>query len=191
MPRIKPVLGHYFIKYLSSNYFDLVAQIECDSCENFYSKADICCFMKESGVHGLIITDIKLPVGYIMWQQNRSRNTLFVMNLVISRYYRRKGLATQLIRKLTGKFRKSNYRKGVFRSITCPIRETNQVARSFLVNFGFLCSGVLRNHYECGESEDAFNFYLTAYMARNNVEEQNDDVNDRVRPTVYCPYSIR
>ncbi len=194
MPIIKPVLGHYFIKYLSPNYFDLAAQIECDSCENFYSKEDICSFMKRSGVHGVIITDIKLPVGYIMWRQKRSRNTISVMNLVIREDYRRKGLATQLVRKLIGKFRKSNYRKGAFRSITCPVRETNLVARSFLTNFGFSCSGVLRDYYDdFGESEDAFNFYLTAYMSRkdNHVKEQDDGNDGHMRSTVSHANSVR
>lgn len=173
MPRIKPVLGHYFIKYLSSNYFDLAAQIECDSCENFYSNEDICSFMNQRCVHGAIITDIKLPVGYVMWRQHQPKHTLSVMNLVISEDYRRKGLATELLKKLTGKFRKSNYRIEPYRSIICPIRETNQAARSFLTNFGFSCSGVLRNYYyECGEREDAFNFYLTAAMKDDFFQEK-------------------
>lgn len=180
MPRIKPVLGHYFIKYLSLNYFDLVAQIDC---ENFYSKDDICFLMKQVGVHGAIITDIKLPVGYIMWRQNRPKHTLSVMNLVIKEEYRRKGLATQLMRKLTQLFRKSEYRKGKIRSITCPIRETNRTARHFLTNFGFSCSGVLRDYYD--ESEDAFNFYITAYMSgkgNQHVEEHDDGVSGLVLP---------
>jgi ribosomal protein S18 acetylase RimI-like enzyme len=195
MPRIRPVKGHYFIKYLTANYFDLAAQIECDSCEKFYSKGDIADLMGRSKIHGAIITDIKLPVGYIMWRQDRRKNTISVLNLVIKEDYRRKGLATELLKYLTGKFRKSDFRKGAFKSIVCPIRETNQAARHFLTNFGFSCSGVLRDYYdEYGESEDAFCFYLTAFMTRKEksyVEKSNDGVDGCVQSSVSKHYGVR
>lgn len=196
MPRIKPVKGHYFIKYMTANYFDLAAQIECDSTENFYSKDDIAVLMNQPKIHGAIITDIKLPVGYIMWRQDQQKKSMSVLNLVIKEDYRRMGLGTELMNKLTGSFRKSNFRKGTFRSIICPIRERNRLARRFLTNFGFSCSGLLRSHYnESEETEDALCFYLTAYMSRkdtSNVEENDDDDDNDgpVRPTMPTQYGI-
>ena len=175
MPKVRPVLVHYFIKYMSANYYDIAAQIECDSCERFFSKDDIASLMNGSA-RGAIISDIKYPVGYMMWHPDRERRIISVINLVIRKDYRNKGLGSELLNHLTGRMRKSDYRKGTFRSVLCPIRERNKVARGFLTKFGFNCSGLLRNHYnEYGESEDAFNFYLTAYMSKtrkdNHVEE--------------------
>jgi len=189
MPIIKPVLdGRYFIKWLHAGYFDAVASIECDSCENLFSKNDISELMNRNWIDGLIITDLKLPVGYIMWERSPTHKTISILNLVVRKDYRRKGLATQLMLKASNKFKKTDFRKGKFRSITCCIRESNPVGRMFLQSKGFLCSGLLRDHfedhyYERVEKEDAFCFYLTAAMASENKEiqdecsEDNNDVN--------------
>jgi ribosomal protein S18 acetylase RimI-like enzyme len=188
---IKPVLdGRYFIKWLHAGYLDAVASIECDSCENFMTKEIVGDLMDRNWIDGLIITDLKLPVGYVIWERIPSRKTISIINLVVRDDYRRKGLGTELLRKATNKFKKSGFRRGKFRSITCCIRESNCSGRMFLTSRGFSCSGLLRDHFEDHyydrvEREDAFCFYLTASMAsamaqfKEEQDVQNDNCNNR------------
>lgn len=161
MPLLKPVNGTLFIKYLHAGLYAAAAGLECHSCENFLSRDMIDHAMRVKRCNGYVVTDVKKPVGYILYRRDSRKKQVVIRNVVVHSDYRRRGIGTMLLEqaKPTGDWR------GLFQSLTTRMRETNLAAQLFFRQNGFTCTGVerglFRDEYpEVVDIEDAFTFKL-------------------------------
>lgn len=151
MPILKPIKGALFPKWLRHDLIDKAANLECHSCERFFTPSDIKRVMRNSYGHGLVITHLLDPIAYTLYLKND--NQAHLVNLVVAPEWRRQGTGTLLIDQI---------KKRVNR-ITAAVREGNLAAHLFLQDNGFVASNVLKNHFkdeyaeEC-EREDAYVF---------------------------------
>lgn len=167
MPTIKPIKGHYFIKWLHAGLYSAAAQIECDSCERFWTQGIIKNLMRrDHRMGGYVISDLDNPVGYIVFEKKHSHREICVQNLVVKSDYRQKGLGSILMDRVVAKLKIKN--------TPCPTdkisiytRESNLGAHFFLKKYGFTAIGVSKDHFEDivydGEiqKEDAYHFVLS------------------------------
>lgn len=155
MPILMPVKSHFFVKWLHAGHYQAAANIECDSCERFWTQKHVKKHMYSKEGGGKVITDLKTPVGYIAYHARREERLIHVRNLVILSDYRRQGLATLLLKEL---LKKAGYDK----IMTC-VRESNYHAHKFLAACGFKAIGVKRDHFQDQfpdgiETEDGYFF---------------------------------
>jgi len=171
VPIIKPINGHYFIKWLHSGLYAAAAELECESCENFWTKAIIKQMMVDERMGGLVICDYDDPVGYIVYESSRADREICVLNLVIRSDHRRQGLGKILIDRLMS--------KPQYDTIKFYVRESNLGGHLFLKSLGFKATGVCRDFFEDvyfqdeAYKEDAYRFELH--------EEVNHEDNDTCR----------
>ena len=97
-------------------------------------------------------------VGYIFYALNH--NHLFILNFAVHPDYRRRYVASTMLRKVISKINTTRRTH-----IDVEVRETNLVAQLCLRQNGFKAIKVLRDHYE-ETSDDA---YLMCYHDRDPV----------------------
>lgn len=166
MPVLKPVKKHFFVKWLHAGFYAAVAELECYSCENFWSREDIARMMtcqpwdrsnKGPVHHGKVITDLKMPVGYTIYLPSRRRKSIALLNLVMHPDYRRQGLGAILLNQIQMKIGEEYHR------IVADVRESNTAAHLFLRHAGFKATGVIKEFFldeypNHTEKEDAYHF---------------------------------
>lgn len=156
MPITQPIKdGRYFKKWLHSGYYSAAAQLECDSCERFWNQKNIRKIMKNSRVGGYVITDLTVPVGYVVFETTKKIRKIYIHNMVVKSDYRRKGIGTMLLNFL--------FVKKDFDFLGCAVRESNLSAHLFLKNYGFEALQVehsfFKDEYPAGvEVEDGYYF---------------------------------
>jgi ribosomal-protein-alanine N-acetyltransferase len=106
---------------------------------------------------GFVITDLKEPVGYVIYRRDTKRKRLLVLSMVIHPDYQRQGLGTALVNKLKTKLRDR------FRYIAWVVRESNLAGHLFLKSQGFQAVEVVKNHFvdyfpDVTEHEDGYAF---------------------------------
>lgn len=164
MPTIKPIKDHYFIKWLHAGLYSAAAQIECDSCERFWTQRIIRNTMRrDHRMGGYVISDLATPVGYIVFEKIHSQREICIQNLVIRSDYRRKGLGTILIDRVADKLKRKNTPCPT-EKISIYIRESNIGGHLFLKKYGFNATGVSKEYFEDVvygdeiQKEDAYRF---------------------------------
>jgi ribosomal-protein-alanine N-acetyltransferase len=104
-------------------------------------------------------------VGFMIYELHKNR--LHILNFAVHSDFRRRGVATGMIRKLVGKLSPQRRNR-----ILLEIRETNLAAQLFFREAGFRAISVLREFYE-DSPEDA---YLMQYRYRpSDAEAEIDD----------------
>ena len=163
MATIKPIKGNFFVKWLHSGLYDAAAQIECDSCEQFWNVRTISRFMRDSRMGGYVISDLDYPVGYVAFESVVSNREIVIHNLVIRHDYRKQGLGTILLDRVATKI-DSNKSPRPPRFLSTYVRETNLGGHLFLKKYGFQAEGVEKNYFEDtvfgdeSQIEDAYRF---------------------------------
>lgn len=159
MPVLKSVRGHFFVKWLHAGFYDVAAQLECYSCELFFNKGRIRKLMTRKRCNGLVLTDIKEPVAYVIFRQHKQDKVMMhLINLVVHPDYRRQGFGTLLLENL-----KNRMRRNGLPMLIASVRESNTAMHLFLHKNGFISTNVLRDfyvdHYPDGEErETAYGF---------------------------------
>lgn len=153
-----PVKNGFFLKWLHAGLYQSAANLECHSCENFLTLDSIQHYMVKKRWHGLVVTDIKKPVAYVLFRKYARGRSIHLMNLVVHSDYRRKGVGTILVDQL-----KSRMNAYLFPNILCMVRESNLATHMFLQNSGFVATKVERNFFvdeypDEIDKEDAFVF---------------------------------
>ena len=95
-----------------------------------------------------LIKDGDLPVGY--GGLYSVIDEAFVTNIAVMPDFRRKGVASVILKNIISYCRKSNIKK-----IMLEVRVSNNAAVSLYRKFGFAVDGVSKNHYSA-PAEDAF-----------------------------------
>jgi [ribosomal protein S18]-alanine N-acetyltransferase len=104
--------------------------------------------LRQRNCIGMVAEASERVVGFMIYELHKSR--LHILNFAVHETHRRRGVGTQMSRKLIGKL--SNDRRS---RILLEIRETNLPAQLFFRQLGFRAVSVLRDFYE-DTTEDAY-----------------------------------
>jgi ribosomal-protein-alanine N-acetyltransferase len=143
-----------------------VLQIEDRSFEFSWSEEDFIRCLRQRNCIGMIAEHNERVVGFMIYELHRNR--LHVLNFAVHPDFRRRGVGTQMVRKLVSKL--SPQRRS---RIMLEVRETNLDAQLFFRDSGFRAVSLLRDFYE-DTTEDAYlmQFRYTAAAAEIVEEEQ-------------------
>jgi [ribosomal protein S18]-alanine N-acetyltransferase len=129
--------------------------IENDGFEFPWSEEDFIRCLRQRNCIGMVAEQEDRVVGFMIYELHKSR--LHLLNLAVSKDYRRRGVGAQMMAKLTAKL--STQRRT---RILLEVRETNLSAQVFFRALGFRAVSVLRDFYD-DTTEDA---YLMQYRYR-------------------------
>jgi ribosomal-protein-alanine N-acetyltransferase len=129
--------------------------IENDGFEFPWSEDDFIRCLRQRNCIGMVAEQEDRVVGFMIYELHKTR--LHLLNLAVSKDYRRRGVGAQMLAKLTAKL--STQRRT---RILLEVRETNLPAQVFFRTLGFRAVSVLRDFYD-DTTEDA---YLMQYRYR-------------------------
>ena len=130
-------------------------EIENDGFEFPWSEDDFIRCLRQRNCIGMVAEQEDRVVGFMIYELHKTR--LHLLNLAVSKDYRRRGVGGQMLAKLTAKL--STQRRT---RILLEVRETNLPAQVFFRTQGFRAVSVLRDFYD-DTTEDA---YLMQYRYR-------------------------
>jgi ribosomal-protein-alanine N-acetyltransferase len=130
-------------------------EIETDGFEFPWSEDDFIRCLRQRNCIGMVAEQEDRVVGFMIYELHKTR--LHLLNLAVSKGYRRRGVGAQMLAKLTAKL--STQRRT---RILLEVRETNLPAQVFFRTQGFRAVSVLRDFYD-DTTEDA---YLMQYRYR-------------------------
>ena len=139
-----------------------VLGIEGESFQFPWSEDDFIRCLRQRNCIGMVCEYDAKVVGFMIYELHKNR--LHILNFAVHQQLRRKGIGTQMIRKLIGKL--SPQRRS---RIMLEVRETNLAAQLFFRDIGFRAISLLRNFYE-DTTEDAYLMQLR-YSAQNQASE--------------------
>ncbi|MCA9267862.1 MAG: ribosomal protein S18-alanine N-acetyltransferase [Planctomycetales bacterium] len=143
-----------------------VLYAEQNSFEFPWSEDDFIRCLRQRNCIGMVAECEESVVGFMIYELHKNR--LHVLNFAVSPQWRRKGVAQQMIEKLSNKL--SHQRRD---RILLEVRETNLAAQLFFKSVGFRAVSVLRDFYD-DTTEDA---YLMEYRHRPESAEGFTPVN--------------
>lgn len=132
-----------------------VLAIENRSFEFPWSDEDFIRCLRQRNCIGMVAEYDERVVGFMIYELHKNR--LHVLNFAVRPEFRRRGVGTAMLRKLTGKLSEQRRNR-----ILLEIRETNLDAQLFFRSCGFRAISVLREYYD-DSPEDA---YLMQYRYR-------------------------
>ena len=125
-----------------------VLNIESQAFEFPWSEEDFVRCLRQRNCIGMVAEHNERVVGFMIYELHKNR--LHILNFAVGQAFRRKGIGTQMIRKLIGKL--SPQRRS---RIMLEVRETNLSAQLFFRDVGFRAISLLRDFYE-DTTEDAY-----------------------------------
>ncbi len=147
-----------------------VLAIEAASFEFPWLEDDFIRCLRQRNCIGMVAEHDDRVVGFMIYELNKSR--IQVLNFATAPDARRRGVGTQMVRKLVGKLSAQRRTR-----ILLEVRETNLAAQLFFRNNGFRAISVLRDYYE-DTPEDA---YLMQYRYAPDAAEAYQPTNRIVR----------
>ena len=142
-----------------------VLDIENRSFEFAWTEEDFIRCLRQRNCIGMVAEHDERVVGFMIYELHKNR--LHILNFAVHSDFRRRGVASGMIRKLVGKLSPQRRNR-----ILLEIRETNLAAQLFFREAGFRAISVLREFYE-DSPEDA---YLMQYRYRpSDAEMEIDD----------------
>jgi [ribosomal protein S18]-alanine N-acetyltransferase len=133
-----------------------VLAMEQESFEFPWLAEDFVCYLRQRNCIGMVAEHDDRVVGFMIYELHKSR--IHVLNFAVASDYRRCGVGSQMLAKLTAKL--STQRRS---RIVLEVRETNLDAQLFFRENGFRAVSVLRSYY-ADTPEDA---YLMQYRYRS------------------------
>jgi ribosomal-protein-alanine N-acetyltransferase len=127
-----------------------VLDIENRSFEFAWTEEDFVRHLRQRNCIGMVAEHDERVVGFMIYELHKNR--LHILNFAVHSDFRRRGVASGMIRKLVGKLSPQRRNR-----ITLEIRETNLAAQLFFREAGFRAISVLREFYE-DSPEDAYLF---------------------------------
>lgn len=125
-----------------------VLAIENGSFEFPWSEEDFIRCLRQRNCIGMVAEHNERVVGFMIYELHKNR--LHILNFAVPESLRRRGIGTQMIKKLIGKLSRERRNR-----IMLEIRETNLPAQLFFRDLGFRAVSVLRAFYE-DTPEDAY-----------------------------------
>ncbi len=144
------------LRWLIRRDMPSVLEIENNSFEFPWSHLEFVRFLRTPGNIGMVAEIDDEVVGYMVYELRRREIEL--LSFAVHPKYRQNGIGRTLIERLIYKLDFAHRER-----IIAEVREKNLQAQLFLRGMGFLCTQVLRDHYE-DSTEDA---YLMEYFVCN------------------------
>jgi ribosomal-protein-alanine N-acetyltransferase len=132
-----------------------VLSIEADGFEFPWLEDDFIRSLRQRNCIGMVAEHDDRVVGFMVYELHKTR--IHVLNFAVAPGYRRRGVGSQMLAKLTGKL--SSQRRT---RIVLEVRETNLSAQLFFRENGFRAVSVLKEYY-ADSPEDA---YMMQYRFR-------------------------
>jgi len=146
-----------------------VLAIERQSFEFPWSEDEFVRCLRQRNCIGMVAEHDERIVGFMIYELHKNR--LHVVNFAVRGEFRRRGVGSQMIRKLAGKLSQQRRNR-----ILLEVRETNLPAQLFFRSNGFRAISLLREFYE-DTPEDA---YLMQFQYEPTAgDELVDDVRRR------------
>lgn len=144
-----------------------VLGIENGSFEFSWSEDDFVRCLRQRNCIGMVAEHDERIVGFMIYELHKNR--LHVLNFAVRSDMRRRGIGSQMMRKLVQKL--SNQRRN---RIMLEVRETNLPAQLFFRASGFRAVSLLREYYE-DTPEDAY------LMQFSYVPEASEETTQRMQ----------
>jgi ribosomal-protein-alanine N-acetyltransferase len=125
-----------------------VLAIESGSFEFPWSEDDFIRCLRQRNCIGMVAEHNERVVGFMIYELHKNR--LHILNFAVHEPARRRGIGTQLIKKLVSKLSPQRRNR-----IMLEVRETNLSAQLFFRDLGFRAISLLRDFYE-DTTEDAY-----------------------------------
>ena len=125
-----------------------VLATEGQSFEFPWSEEDFIRCLRQRNCIGMVAEHEDRVVGFMIYELQKTR--IHVLNFAVAKRYRRCGVGSQMIAKLTAKLSLQRRNR-----IQLEVRETNLAAQLFFRGNGFRAVSVLRNYYD-DTPEDAY-----------------------------------
>ena len=125
-----------------------VLATESESFEFPWSEQDFIRCLRQRNCIGMVAEHDDHVIGFMIYELQKTR--IHVLNFAVAPAYRRSGVGSQMIAKLTAKL--SSQRRN---RIQLEVRETNLAAQVFFRGNGFRAVSVLRSYYD-DTPEDAY-----------------------------------
>jgi len=146
-----------------------VLGIERHSFEFPWSEDEFVRCLRQRNCIGMVAEHDERIVGFMIYELHKNR--LHILNFAVRAEFRRRGVGSQMIRKLSGKLSQQRRNR-----ILLEVRETNLPAQLFFRSSGFRAISLLREFYE-DTPEDA---YLMQFQYEATAADQLvDDVRRR------------
>lgn len=147
-PAIHPAELPVHIRWMIRRDMPEVLAIEEQSFEFPWHEDDFLRCLRQRNCIGMVAEHNERVVGFMIYELHKSR--LHILNFAVEAQQRRRGVGTQMVRKLISKL--SPQRRS---RVMLEIRETNLPAQLFFRTLGFRAVSVLRNFYD-DTPEDAY-----------------------------------
>ncbi len=155
----KEVCAH--VRWMIRRDMDEVLEIEKHSFEFTWSAEDFIRCLRQRNCIGMVAEYDGRIVGFMIYELHKNR--LHVLNFAVHPEFRRRGVATTMVRKLIGKLSVQRRNR-----ILLEVRETNLGAQLFFREAGFRAISLLRDFYE----ETAEDAYLMQYRHQPNRADE-------------------
>lgn len=129
---------------------DAVLEIEKNSFEFPWTEEEFIRCLRQRQVIGLVVREGNEVEGFCIYELHERR--IHLLSMAVDPNHRRRGVAGEMIQKLTGKL--SHDRRN---RIVLEIRESNLAAQLCFRKHGFRATGLLKDFYE-DSPEDAYLF---------------------------------
>ena len=141
-----------------------VLGIERQSFEFPWSEDEFVRCLRQRNCIGMVAEHDERIVGFMIYELHKNR--LHILNFAVRAEFRRRGVGSQMIRKLAGKLSQQRRNR-----ILLEVRETNLPAQLFFRSSGFRAISLLREFYE-DTPEDA---YLMQFQYETTAADQMVD----------------
>jgi ribosomal-protein-alanine N-acetyltransferase len=138
-----------------------VLGIESRSFEYPWSEDDFIRCLRQRNCIGMVAEHHERIVGFMIYELHKNR--LHILNFAVHDQFRRRGVGTQMVRKLVGKLAPQRRNR-----IMLEVRETNLPAQFFFRDAGFKAISLLRDFYE-DTTEDAYLMQLRYISAASEM----------------------
>ena len=129
--------------------FDDVQKIENECFIEPYSTEDLHYEFEENPVNKIIVAvDEDVVVGFIDFLI--TFNSATIMQIAVTKDYRGKGIATQLLKEMENSFPKNI--DDIVESITLEVRESNEAAKNLYLKNGYKIVVIKTHYYKNGEN---------------------------------------
>jgi ribosomal-protein-alanine N-acetyltransferase len=146
-----------------------VLAIEERAFEFPWSEEDFIRCLRQRNCIGMVAEHNERVVGFMIYELHKNR--LHILNFAVAEPLRRRGIGSQMIRKLVSKLSRERRNR-----IMLEIRETNLPAQLFFRELGFRAISLLRDFYE-DTTEDAYlmqyRYVAAAHAASEEAGEQS------------------
>ena len=146
------------VRWMVDRDWPEVLAIELESFEYPWGKSDFVRCLQQRNCLGMVAEHDDRVVGLMVYELRKT--CIRVLNFAVAESFRRRGVGSQMITKLTDKLSCARRSR-----LTLEVRETNLPAQLFFRAMGFRAVSVLRGLYH-DTLEDA---YLMVYRRRGRV----------------------